>query len=112
MDEATRKTLTTPEECEQFAINVEARWETGLAIEFYVLPLNSGAGHGAKTLAERAAGAGGRLCHECSMSALKGKKTRASRRYFERRGIISAVETVVNRSAESAGDTDAGEDGA
>ena len=45
--------------------------------------------------------------YERAMSALKGKKTRASRTWqmIERRGIISAVETVVSRSAESAGYT-------
>ena len=107
MDESIRRTLTTPEECEQLAVNVEARGKPELALEARRLAIElRAAAHGAKTAAEREA-LEAVYAYERAMSVLKGKKTRASRTWqmIERRGIIQAVEVVVSRSAESAGYT-------
>jgi hypothetical protein len=107
MDESIKRTLSTPEECEQFAINVEARGKPELAIEARRLAIElRAAAHGARTTAEREA-LEAVYAYERAMSVLKGKKTRASRTWqmIERRGIIPAVEVVVSRPAESAGYT-------
>ena len=107
MDESIRRTLTTPEECEQLAVNVEARGKPELALEARRLAIElRAAAHGAKTAAEREAPEAV-YAYERAMSVLKGKKTRASRTWqmIERRGIIPAVEVVVSRSAESTGYT-------
>lgn len=107
MDESIRRTLQTPEECEQLAVNVEARGKPELALEARRLAIElRAAAHGAKTAAEREA-LEAVYAYERAMSALKDKKTRASRTWqmIERRGIIQAVEVVVSRSTESAGYT-------
>ena len=107
MDDSIRRTLATPEECEQLAVNVEARGKPELALEARRLAIElRAAAHGAKTAAEREA-LEAVYAYERAMSVLKSKKTRASRTWqmIERRGIIQAVEVVVSRSAESAGYT-------
>ena len=106
MDERIAR-LTTPEACEQFAINVEERGkpELALAARRRAVELRAAA-HGASTAAEREA-LEAVYAYERVLSTKRGRKTRASRTWqmIERRGIIPAVEHVVTRSAESTGYT-------
>lgn len=99
--------LTTPEACEQFAVNVEERGkpELALAARRRAVELRAAA-HGAATVAEREA-LEAVYAYERVLSTKRGRKTRASRTWqmIDRRGIIPAVEHVVKRSAESTGYT-------
>lgn len=106
MDERVAK-LRTPQDCEQFAINVEARGkpELALAARRRAVELRAAA-HGASTSAEREA-LEAVYAYERVLSMKRAKNVRASRTWkmIERRGIIGAVEHVVARSAESMGYT-------
>jgi hypothetical protein len=105
-DELVAK-LKTPEDCEQFAINVEVRGKVDLAraarrraVELRALA------HNANSVVEREALAAV-YAYERVLSQSAGKKTRASRTWqmINRRGIIPAVEHVVSRSQEAKGYT-------
>ncbi len=97
--------LKTPEDCEQFAINVEARGKHDLArlarrraVELRALA------YGAKNAAERDA-LEAVYAYERVLSEGRGKKIRASRTWqmIARHGIIDAVERVVSRTEDAKG---------
>jgi hypothetical protein len=97
--------LKTPEDCEQFAINVEKRGKPQLALRARRRAIElRAAAHGENTAAEREA-LEAVYAYERVLTTKHGKKIRASRTWqmIERRGIIPAVEHVVARGAESAG---------
>ena len=103
MDEVIAK-FTTPESCEQFALNVEARFpERAREARRRAVELRAAA-HGASNDAEREA-LEAVYAYERVLSGARGRKTRASRTWqmIERHGIIAAVERVVARSNVSAG---------
>jgi len=96
--------LTTPEECEQLALNVEARLpELAIEARRRALELRAAA-HGAASDAEREALAAV-YAYEKVLSVKGGKNVRASRTWqmIKRHGIIKAVERAVNRPNETAG---------
>jgi hypothetical protein len=107
MDDDPIAKLKTPEDCEQFAINVEERGkpELALAARRKAIELRA-AKHGASTAAEREA-LEAVYAYERVLFRKHGRNTRASRtwRMIERRGIIPAVEHVVTRRDESTGYT-------
>ena len=97
--------LKTPEECEQFAINVEARGNRELAlcarrraVELRALQ------HNANSAAEREA-LEAVYAYEGVLSRNGRKKIRASRTWqmIKQHGIIGAVEQVVSRPRETKG---------
>ena len=103
MDEVIAK-FKTPESCEQFALNVEARSpDRAQAARRRAVELRAAA-HGANNDAEREA-LEAVYAYERVLSGTHGKKTRASRTWqmIDRHGILPAVERVVSRSADSAG---------
>ena len=96
--------IQTPEDCEQFALNVEAR-KPELAAEARRRAVELRAEtHGARTEAEREA-LQAVYAYERVLRKKHGKNIRASRTWqmIERRGIIAAVERVVRRKSEAAG---------
>jgi len=105
MDERVTR-LKTPEECEQFALNVQsqhpdlAQSARRRAVELLA------AAHGAATVAEEEALAAV-YAYERVLSVKRGKNVRATRtwRMIERHGIIGAVERAVNRKADPSGYT-------
>ena len=96
--------LTTPEECEQFALNVAdsfpalAREARRRAVELRA------AAHGATKAAE-AETLQAVYAYEAVLANQRGKTVRASRtwRMIERHGIIGAVERAVDRKDVTAG---------
>lgn len=105
MDERVTR-LRTPEECEQFIVNVQTRLpELAQAARRRSVELRATA-HGAESVAEREALAAV-YAYEQVLSEKKGKKVRASRTWqmIERRGIIDAVECAVKRPADPIGYT-------
>jgi hypothetical protein len=99
--------LKTPEECEQFAKNVEARGKRELALSARRRAVELRAlAHNANSAAEREA-LEAVYAYERVLSGNKGKKIRATRTWqmIERHGIIGAVERVVNRPSEAKGYT-------
>ncbi len=104
MDDLISK-LTTPEECEQVALNVEARLpELAREARCRAVELRAAA-HGAASEAEREA-LEAVYAYERILSAKHdGKNVRASRTWqmIKRHGIIIAVEKAVNRPQETAG---------
>ena len=108
MDDDPVARLKTPQDCEQFAINVEERGKPELAIRARRRAVElRAAEHGASSAAEREA-LEAVYAYERVLSTKRGKKVHASRTWqmIERRGIIPAVEHVVTRSAESTGYTE------
>lgn len=105
MDERVAR-LTTPEECEQFALNVQtrlpdlARAARRRAVEF------KAAAHKAESQVEREA-LEAVYAYERVITAKRGKTFRANRTWqmIKRRGIIGAVENAVNKRDETAGYT-------
>jgi hypothetical protein len=103
MDETIAR-FTTPEACEQFALNVEARSPARAlearrrAVELRALS------HGATTAAEREA-LQAIYAYERTLFKKHGKHQQASYtwRMVERVGIIAAVESAVSRRTETAG---------
>jgi len=98
--------LETPEECEQFALNVQDRrpdWARDARRRAVEL---SAAAHGAVRAVEREAWEAVHA-YERVLSKKRGKKVRASRTWpmIERHGIIKEVERAVNRGTETAGYT-------
>ncbi|MCK5271200.1 MAG: hypothetical protein KAJ52_01440 [Sedimentisphaerales bacterium] len=104
MDDRISK-LTTPEECEQVALNVEARLpELAREARRRAVELRAAA-HGAASEAEREA-LEAIYAYEKVLSAKHdGRNVRASRTWqmIKRHGIIIAVEKAVNRPQETAG---------
>ena len=103
MDERISR-LTTPEECEQVALNVETRLpELAREARRRAVELRAAA-HGATSEAEREA-LEAVYAYEKVLSLKKGKNVRASRTWqmIKRHGIIIAVERAVNRQQETAG---------
>jgi hypothetical protein len=97
--------LKTPEDCEQFGINVEQRGkpELALAARQRAVELRAAA-HNASTAAEREA-LEAVYAYERILFSKRGRKIRASRTWqmIDKRGIIPAIEQVVTRSSESTG---------
>ena len=96
--------LTTPEECEQVALNVETRLpELAREARRRAVELRA-AVHGATSKAEREA-LEAVYAYEKVRSVQKGKNVHASRTWqmIKRHGIIKAVEKCVDRSKETAG---------
>jgi hypothetical protein len=98
--------LKTPEECEQFALNVETRLpDLARAARRRAVELRA-ASYGAESDAEREA-LEAVYAYERVLSEDRGKKFRAHRTWqmIKRHGIIGAVERVVNRRHETTGYT-------
>jgi hypothetical protein len=98
--------LKTPDECEQFAINVQTRLpDLARAARIRAVELLA-ASHGAKSDTEREA-LEAIYAHERVLSKLRGKNVRASRTWqmIKRHGILPAVERAVNRRSDAAGYT-------
>jgi hypothetical protein len=105
MDEKVAR-LKTPEECERFAKNVQAKHPT-LAKEARRRAVELRAAlYGAKNAAELEA-LKAVYAYEEVLTAKNGKRTSASRTWhmIKRHGIIGAVERAVNREAETSGYT-------
>jgi len=105
MDERVLR-LKTPEDCEQFALNVDARLpDLAQSARRRAVELRAEA-HGASTAAEREALAAV-YAYERVQSKKKGKRVRASRTWqmIDRHGIIKAVERAVNRPVDPVGYT-------
>lgn len=103
MDERISR-LTTPEQCEQVALNVESRLpELAREARRRAVELRAAA-HGAKSEAEREA-LEAVYAYEKVLSMTRGRNVRASRTWqmITRHGIIMAVERAVNRSRETTG---------
>ena len=103
MDERISR-LTTPEECEQVALNVETRLpELAREARRRAVELRA-ASHGATSEAEQEA-LEAVYAYEKVLSVTKGKNVRASRTWqmIKRHGIIIAVERAVNRPKETVG---------
>jgi len=98
--------LTTAEECESLANNVQKSNPT-LATEARRRAVElRAAAHGAKTVAEQEA-LRAVYAYEEGLSKKRGRKTRASRTWqmIGRHGIIGAVERAVNRKEDTMGYT-------
>ena len=96
--------LTTPDECEQLAKNVQ-KDNPELAIRAHRKAVElRAANYGAKTAAEQEAMRAVYAYEEC-LTKKNGRKTRASRTWpmIENRGIIEAVERAVTRKTETQG---------
>lgn len=105
MDERVAR-LKTPQECEQFAINVEKRLpELALAARRRAVELRA-ATHGAATDAEREA-LQAVYAYERVLSNKRGKTVCASRTWqmIKRHGVIKAVERAVDHPDVTAGYT-------
>src|SRR5262249_44884387 len=105
MDERIAR-LKTPADCDQFALNVQARLpDLAKAARRRAVELQALA-HGAESIAEREALAAV-YAYERVLSKKKGKNVRASRTWqmIDRHGIIGAVERAVNRPADPVGYT-------
>ncbi len=103
MDERIAK-FTTPESCEQFAINVRER-EPERAKEALRRAVQLRAEkHGATSDAEREA-LEAVYAYERALTMIRGKTVRASRTWpmIHRLGIIAAVDRIVARPVESQG---------
>ena len=97
--------LKTPESCETFARNAEAKGRSDLALAArrHAVELRA-ASHSANTQAEKEA-LRAVYAYEEALAKKSGKRTRASRTWqmIDRHGIIAAVERAVNRSTETQG---------
>jgi len=96
--------LKTPDECEQFALNVQARLPD-LAREARRRAVElCAASHGVTRAVEREA-MEAVYAYERVLSGKRGKKVRASRTWqmIKRYGIVEAVERAVNRSTDASG---------
>ncbi|NIA22264.1 MAG: hypothetical protein GWP05_09955 [Anaerolineaceae bacterium] len=103
MDERVTR-LQTPEECEQFALNVAKRYpELARQARRKAVELRAAA-HGAATPAERDA-LQAVYAYERVLFQKHGKNVRASRTWqmIERHGVIGAVERVVKRKEVTTG---------
>ena len=107
MDDDPIAKLKTPEDCEQFASNVEERGKPELAVAARRRAVElRAAAHNASTAAEREA-LEAVYAYERVLFSKHGRKTRAARTWkmIDRRGIIPSVEHIVARSTESTGYT-------
>lgn len=97
MDESVSR-LSTPEECEQYAKNVEAKHpDLAIAARRKAVELRASA-HKATSDAEKEA-LQAIFAYEAAASQQKGRKVRASRTWqmVKAHGILGAVERAVNR---------------
>src|SRR5438132_10000558 len=104
MDERVTR-LKTPEECEQFIINVQARLpELAQQARRRAVELRAAA-HGATRAVEKAALQAVYAYEQTLLRKHNGKKVGASRTWqmIKRRGILEAVERAVNRKSATAG---------
>jgi hypothetical protein len=99
--------LKTPKDCEQFAINVEARGkpELALAARRRGIELEASARNASTPVEHEALQAV--LAYERALSKGAGKKIKAARTWqmIERRGIIPAVEHIVSQRKDAKGYT-------
>lgn len=105
MDERVAR-LKTPAECDAFIRNVQTA-HPGLALEARLRAVQlHAAEHGANTQAELEA-LEAVYAYEAALSRRKGRKTRASRTWdmIKRKGIIAAVDSIVQRPMETVGYT-------
>lgn len=105
MDETVRR-LTTPEECEQYIINVQQKYpDHALEAARKAVELRAAA-HNAQTAVERES-LQAVYAYEKALSSKNGRKTIASRTWqmIKRHGIIGAVERAVNRKDATVGYT-------
>ena len=96
--------LETPEECEQFGINVAAKYpELALQATRRAVQLRA-LGKGANSVIEREA-LEAVFAYETVLSNSRRKKVRATRTWqmIERHGIVGAMERAVNRADDAAG---------
>jgi hypothetical protein len=96
--------LTTPEECEQFAVNV-GESDPGLALQAKRRGVELRASkHGAKSDLEREA-LEVIYAYEAVLTQERGKKVRATRTWqmISRHGIIGTVERAVDRPVDTTG---------
>ena len=96
--------LKSPEDCEQFALNVGDRLpELALAARRRAITLQAEA-HGAVSEAEREA-LEAVYAYERALSMNHGRKTRASRTWqmIKKHGILATVERAVNRPDDAQG---------
>jgi len=96
--------LETPEECEQFGINVAAKYpELALKATRRAVQLRAKI-KGANTIIEREA-LEAVYAYETVLSNSRGKKVRATRTWqmIERYGIVGAIERAVDRPDDAAG---------
>ncbi len=103
MDERVTR-CETPEQCEQFAINVQHRLpELAKAARRRAVELRA-ACYGAATIAEQEA-IQAVFAYERALSARQGRNVRASRTWqmIKRHGIIPAVEKAVSRKDDVSG---------
>ena len=105
MDERVAR-LKTPDDCEQFALNVEARLpDLACAARRRAVELRA-AEHGTETAAEREA-LEAVYAYERVLWKKRGKRIRAARTWqmIKRHGIIDTVERAVKRNDDPAGYT-------
>ena len=105
MDERVAR-LKTPEDCEQFAINIRLKLPDLVQVARRRAVELRAASYGAESPAELAA-VEAVYAYERVLSDAKGKKSRASRTWqmITRHGIIEAVERAVKRPVDPAGFT-------
>ncbi len=99
--------LKSPEDCEQFAKNVEERGKPELALQARRRALEIRAEQrGAKTEVEKEA-LQAIYAYEEFLTRKNGRRTRAMRTWqmIERRGILPAIERLVNRKTDASGYT-------
>ena len=104
MDERIAR-LDTPEACQRFAKNAEARGHPGLAREARRRATEIRAGqHGAELEVEKEA-LQAVYAYEEILTQKNGKRTRASRTWqmINRHGILRAIERTVDRESDAAG---------
>jgi hypothetical protein len=98
--------LNSPEGCERFARNVEAK-NPGLALQARRKAVElKAAAHNANSLVEKEA-LSAVYAYERVLSERKGRKVRASRTWqmIDRHGIVEAIERAVNREEDATGYT-------
>jgi hypothetical protein len=97
---------TTPEECDQLALNVEERLPDLAREARRRAVMLRAAAHGATTAAEQEAW-GALYAYERVLATRRGRNIAASRtrQMIDRYGIIGAVERAVNRPADPTGYT-------
>jgi hypothetical protein len=98
--------LKTPEECEQYILNVRERWPQLVADARRKLVELRAAACNANTDAEREA-IRAVFAYEEALSSKKGHRVRASRTWpmIDKHGAIGAVERLVSKRKESSGYT-------
>ena len=96
--------LKTPEDCEQVAVNVEAKEPAfAVAARRKAVELKAATHHAESEVEQQALQAV--YAYERVLSIERGKKTRATRTWqtITKLGIVEAVETIVKKPTETAG---------